>query len=136
MSLSLFVDRKQHPRHPQGFTIIELLVVIAVIAVLVALLLPAVQAAREASRKTQCKNNLQQLGLALHNDHDRSLMFPPGAVIQLGQAGVGGGDTTTTGTATTLSNRNHELLVVSITHLHPFDEETSEKRSSLTLPLV
>ena len=62
-----------------------------VIAVLVALLLPAVQAARESARRTQCKNNLKQLGLALHNYHDRSLMFPPGAVIQLGQAGVGGG---------------------------------------------
>lgn len=62
----------------KGFTLIELLVVIAIIAVLIALLLPAVQQARESARRTQCKNNLKQYGLALANYHDVYLMFPIG----------------------------------------------------------
>lgn len=69
----------------RGFTLIELLVVIAIIAILIALLLPAVQQAREAARRSQCKNNMKQLGLAMHNYHDVYNMFPITSSI----AGVG-----------------------------------------------
>ncbi len=90
-------------RAKKGFTLIELLVVIAIIAVLVALLLPAVQQAREAARRSSCKNNLKQIGLAMHNYHESANTFPPGW--------VGVGDLTR-GAPTTPGDPAHQITGV------------------------
>lgn len=92
-------------RPKRGFTLIELLVVIAIIAILIALLLPAVQQAREAARRSTCKNNMKQLGLALHNYHDTHRVLPPGDV------NAGGYDCGWLGTQETRNHTGHLYML-------------------------
>lgn len=101
--------RRCEPSARGGFTLIELLVVIAIIAILIALLLPAVQQAREAARRTECKNNLKQIVLAVHNFHDVYSRFPPGYLGPDPQ-----GDITSTGNNSYISN---------LTYLLPYIEQ-------------
>lgn len=86
-----FLIFRKHGFRKSGFTLIELLVVIAIIAILIALLLPAVQQAREAARRSTCKNNLKQLMLGLHNYHDANRTFPYGGNFYGTTGGPGNG---------------------------------------------
>ena len=106
MAIELFECRKPRKPHHRGFTLIELLVVIAIIAVLIALLLPAVQQAREAARRTQCKNNLKQMGLALHNYLSTHSKFPLGRQLP-DLVSVTTGVASASYTSYTLANTTH-----------------------------
>src|SRR5260221_5730238 len=117
--------RQAMPRRRPGFTLIELLVVIAIIAVLIALLLPAVQAARESARRTQCVNNLKQIGLALQNSHDTNGRFPSAYQSQPGgEMGLADPDTGDAGPGWTY-----------LVQIMPFMESTNTRDSlNLTSP--
>lgn len=83
-------QRSSSPAFAAGFTLVELLVSISIIGLLIALLLPAVQSARESSRRAQCSNNLKQLGIGFHAHHDALKKFPPSYQIQVGGSGAMG----------------------------------------------
>src|SRR5690242_1917599 len=101
-TISVCSFRRRLRQRVDGFTLIELLVVIAIIAILIALLLPAVQQAREAARRTQCKNNLKQLGLALNNYETTHKGIPQSTPVMTGN---GGGATYGSGGASTAAPR-------------------------------
>jgi prepilin-type N-terminal cleavage/methylation domain-containing protein/prepilin-type processing-associated H-X9-DG protein len=115
-------------RPHRGFTLIELLVVIAIIGVLIALLLPAVQSAREAARRSQCTNNLKQIGIALHNYHDKFLSFPPSAVTHDIQNDPGNG---ACGNTTNSMQRMHGMFTLILPEM---EQTTAYSAINFTYP--
>ncbi len=110
-------------RDRSGFTLIELLVVITIISILMALLLPAVQSAREAARRAQCKNNLKQLGLALQNYAEAHQMLPPGVGGESASGAGSGGDP------------NDQRLSGGVVFLLPYLEQTAVWKKIKQTPL-
>lgn len=108
-----------------AFTLVELLVVIAIIGILIALLLPAVQAAREAARRSQCTNNLKQVGLALHNYHDTNRSFPPTGILT-GDMGL------PTAAIPSTTPYHHSWLVMVLPYM---EQNPLYAKTDLTLPL-
>ncbi len=130
----MFTAKCNKLRTKSGFTLVELLVVIAIIGVLVALLLPAVQAAREAARRSSCLNNSKNISLAMHNHHDTLLRFPPGCARD--QAHLG---THTTGAGWGSSWKVYLLPYVEQTALYSkwrFDGANSGYTHTNNMPLV
>jgi len=125
---------QRNGRLGRGFTLVELLVVIAIIGVLVALLLPAVQAAREAARRSSCLNNMKNISLAMHNHHDTLLRFPPGGAMD--QAPFG---THATGVAWGSSWKVYVLPYIEQNALHSkwlFNGSASGYTHATNMPLV
>ena len=133
----------RHVRKRRAFTLIELLVVIAIIAILVALLLPAVQQAREAARRSECKSKLKQIGIGLHNYHDVHSVFPCGDINPNRSCGVtrtcGAGINTAPTPGGTVKNHTVHMLLLpyvdqaSLYEELNFDAATGLSRHSLNV---